>query len=329
MADSEGSLTTPGSAIRSSSLDEAHAITTEAFYPCSMDRLDRHGRLAMTLRADRVGPVMIGDLRYGSDIRICCGELTTAYHVNVPLSGHLESRYGSTDVVATPAQAAVYGPTGDTTLTRWAGDCRQLCIKLERTAVDAELESLLGRSVPTPLTLDATMDLSTGPGRSWLEMALLLAREVRRPGSLATTPLAAASLSRSLITGLLVAAGHRYDEELSAPRAPCGSPVVRRAMELMEARAHQPLTITAVAAEINVSVRALQEGFRRHVQMSPMTYLRTVRLQRVHEDLRRSDASATTVAAVAAHWGFAHLSRFAGAYRAVYGVSPSHTLRGP
>jgi AraC-like DNA-binding protein len=34
-----------------------------------------------------------------------------------------------------------------------------------------------------------------------------------------------------------------------------------------------------------------------------------------------------TVAAVAHRWGFAHLGRFAYAYRARFGVSPSETLR--
>ena len=36
----------------------------------------------------------------------------------------------------------------------------------------------------------------------------------------------------------------------------------------------------------------------------------------------------TTVTAVAARWGFASPSQFAGRYRRTYGQLPSHTLRG-
>ena len=38
--------------------------------------------------------------------------------------------------------------------------------------------------------------------------------------------------------------------------------------------------------------------------------------------------SAPTVAELAARWGFAHPGRFAVAYRAKFGHSPSETLRG-
>jgi AraC-like DNA-binding protein len=63
--------------------------------------------------------------------------------------------------------------------------------------------------------------------------------------------------------------------------------------------------------------------------MSPMAYLRHVRLARAHEELRRSDPGQVTVAEVAYRWGFGHLGRFSASYQAQYGVSPSQTLRAP
>jgi transcriptional regulator GlxA family with amidase domain len=59
-----------------------------------------------------------------------------------------------------------------------------------------------------------------------------------------------------------------------------------------------------------------------------MTYLQHVRLVRAHETLRRADPQRVTVASVAHRWGFAHLGRFASAYRSRFGTSPSETLRG-
>jgi AraC-like DNA-binding protein len=47
-----------------------------------------------------------------------------------------------------------------------------------------------------------------------------------------------------------------------------------------------------------------------------------------HQDLLRADPAAATVTAVAARWGFASSSRFAAYYYRVYGIRPSHTLRG-
>jgi len=50
-------------------------------------------------------------------------------------------------------------------------------------------------------------------------------------------------------------------------------------------------------------------------------------MARANEALRRSDPARVTVSAVAHRWGFAHLGRFASAYRARFGESPSVTLR--
>jgi transcriptional regulator GlxA family with amidase domain len=58
-----------------------------------------------------------------------------------------------------------------------------------------------------------------------------------------------------------------------------------------------------------------------------MACLREIRLRRAHEDLRAADPSATTVAAIARRWGFAHMGRFAREYQAAYGQTPSATLR--
>ena len=61
--------------------------------------------------------------------------------------------------------------------------------------------------------------------------------------------------------------------------------------------------------------------------MSPLTYLRRLRLDGVHAELSRCEPWEVSVSEVAFRWGFTHLGRFAGAYRARYGVPPSQTLR--
>lgn len=102
---------------------------------------------------------------------------------------------------------------------------------------------------------------------------------------------------------------------------------MRTAIELMEAEPGRALTTSVLAAEAHVSVRTLQESFRRHLGISPMAYLRKVRLRRAHEDLRAADPSMTTVASIAHRWGFTHLGRFAAVYQTAFGEPPMATLR--
>ncbi|GAA0436914.1 hypothetical protein Acor_50430 [Acrocarpospora corrugata] len=118
-----------------------------------------------------------------------------------------------------------------------------------------------------------------------------------------------------------------YLERLTAPRPAALPKVVRRAMEFIEGHAHLPLTTSGIAGAVAVSSRSLQEGFRAHCGLTPMAYLRQVRLARVHDELRTADPARTTVTTVAARWGFLHQGRFAAQYRERYGLPPSETLR--
>ncbi|MCU1610665.1 MAG: transcriptional regulator, AraC family [Pseudonocardiales bacterium] len=78
-----------------------------------------------------------------------------------------------------------------------------------------------------------------------------------------------------------------------------------------------------------VSIRSLQEGFRRHLDMTPTQYLREVRLARAHEDLRLAEPSQATVTRIAHNSGFTSVGRFAQMYAKRYGNHPSETRRSP
>lgn len=101
---------------------------------------------------------------------------------------------------------------------------------------------------------------------------------------------------------------------------------VRRAMAFIESRPDQPISVVDIARAAYVTPRALQLAFRRHLGTTPMAYLRQVRPEGAHADLRAADPARTTVTAIAARWGFANPGRFADHYRRAYGRSPSAAL---
>ncbi|MGW3482902.1 helix-turn-helix domain-containing protein [Rhodococcus indonesiensis] len=104
-------------------------------------------------------------------------------------------------------------------------------------------------------------------------------------------------------------------------------PAVRRAVAFIESHAAQPIRLGDIAAAAGVGARALQYAFVRHYHSTPMRYLRSVRLERAHRQLRAGDPSrGETVAAIATRCGFSTPSRFATQYRTVYGRPPHRTL---
>lgn len=99
---------------------------------------------------------------------------------------------------------------------------------------------------------------------------------------------------------------------------------VRRAQRIIEERAHESLSMPAIARECAVTPRALQYAFRRHLGCTPSAYLRQVRLDLVHQSL--TDGSAQQVGDVATRFGFFNPGRFAAEYRQMFNENPRETL---
>ncbi|AGZ41740.1 AraC family transcriptional regulator [Actinoplanes friuliensis] len=314
--------------LNSSDLDQARGMLAEHFYPNVIDGLSPGALPAVDFEITRAGLFTIGDLRFGTDVRLRFGELG-AYHVDLPSGGDLLWRQGRREpILATPRSAAVFSPDGDTTLDRWDAATRVLAIKIERPVLEAELERMLDAPVTTPLRLSPELDVSRGAGATWLRLAHLIAADAAQPEGLTGHPVLGRRLRESLVAGLLLAVPHNYRDRLERRRTTLATPrAVQRAIEVIRADPARPFTVADLAAAAGVSARSLQDSFQRHLSTSPMAYLRDVRLAWVHDELRRADPGRTTVTEVAYSCGFLHLGRFAGLYRSRYGVPPSATLR--
>jgi len=101
---------------------------------------------------------------------------------------------------------------------------------------------------------------------------------------------------------------------------------IREAIEFMHANMHQPLTLSEVAGFVGISLRSLQYGFRRYRNVTPLAYLREIRLEAVQAELS-SPLNILSVKDVALKWGFTHMGHFAARYRATFGKGPSETAR--
>ncbi|MEV0524291.1 AraC family transcriptional regulator [Streptomyces sp. NPDC050439] len=315
-------------------MDEARQVIGDAFYSNFMDVLDGPRAFRAEFDIGQLGALTVGELSCGADVWMRVGELG-AYHVNIPLGGHMRFRQGGgASTVATAQRAGVFQPVGDTVVERWTGDCRILAVKMDREALEQRLEQLLGRPTRAPLTLAPELDTTHGPGRSWARLVTTVIGDLRvEPGtppgqaSLYASPLVAAPLQEAILSGLLLAVDHPYRDELTAPERRLRPAPVKRAMDAVQERPEYPFTPAGLAAEARVGVRWLQEAFRRYVGMSPMAYVREVRLIRVRDELREAEPGAISVSEVAHRWGFSHLGRFAEQYHARFGELPSQTLR--
>jgi AraC-like DNA-binding protein len=308
-------------------VDEARAFCRKMFYgPLQVNPVGDPAGFAFAGDVVTLGSITVGEISYGADVRVNIADLETAYHVLAPLNGSLWSRHRGTVVIADPTRAAVYRPVGDIDL-EWPGDTRLLSVKVERAALERELDAALDQQIVSPLLLGESFDLAEGRGRTWSALVRLLHTELCAEEGLASSPRMAARWRDMVVSGLALTVEHPYGDEPAGLQGPRRPRTVKRTLDAMHAEPWRQFTAADLAAVAGVGVRVLQEAFRQHVGVSPLAYLRRLRLDGVHAELSRSDPWQVNVSEVAYRWGFTHLGRFAGAYRARFGVSPSQTLR--
>jgi AraC-like DNA-binding protein len=189
---------------------------------------------------------------------------------------------------------------------------------LERVA--SETEGSLG-----PIRFDTTFRPSGDALRRWTETVATIARVVYDEGSSAVLR---AEANRAAAVTLLETFPHLALRPRSDLAVPPGRKT-RAAVEFMIANAHRPLGTDEIAAAAGLSLRSLQAAFRREYDVTATDYLRSIRLDRVRQELRDAEPGLATVAEVARRWGFTHLGRFAAFYTNRFGEYPSVTLASP
>jgi AraC-like DNA-binding protein len=317
---------------RTQDVDEAQEILSKEYRPVRLSLPAGSTGLVMELTGLHVGVLTAGLLSFGRALRVLADEAQN-FHVNVPITGGTISRKVLGPAVTfTRGQAAVFSP-GDGSEILWSADCSQLCLMVPRVTLEGELELLLGRSLREELRFDLEMG-PVGPlRRRWQSGLNLLLDELIHPSGITEYLAAGRHIEGMVMDGLLLTHPHNYTDALtrSTPAGAVGptARAVRRAIELMEERPAEPWTTARLAREVHLSIRSLQQGFSRDLELSPTAYLRHVRLRRVRESLERASKDVTTVQAVAAGFGFLHMGRFAAAYRNAFGETPVETLRRP
>ncbi len=249
------------------------------------------------------------------------------YVISLPVRGAVLAMYRGKELDLRPGQAVVFRPPAEAVMTT-ADDFDVLVVRVDAAALEDALEGQLGYPVRRPLPLAPTLDLDSAGGRGWATLLrYLLGAAV--PGGPLANPMIAEPLQDALLAWLLQAIDHPYREALDASVRSWGPRAVRRCVDTIEAFPQRPLTTAGLAADAGMNVRVLQQCWRRHHDMTPMGYLRGVRLACAHRDLQEHAPGETTVSATAFNWGFARPARFTTRYTRRYGLPPHQTLRGP
>jgi AraC-like DNA-binding protein len=290
-----------------------------------------YGKMRLTARGTSRRTRMIRELVGGVELHRLTMDMTfeaEVMPVGAMVFGHLLS--GSI-ISHRPGHIGYYGPGDSYLATQPEDDFRAEVATLDAYAGVLSIGALNQAAATAPgrraepIRFTGYEPVSSAAAARWKatfgfirENAATAARKPLLSSSL-TQLLAAAVLSTFPNTAVL--------EPTIEDRHDAHPRTVKRACAFIEENAHREITIGDIAAAADVTIRTVQLAFRRHLEMTPLAYLRRVRLEHAHRQLLDAAPDTVSIADVAATWGFTSHSHFTAAYRAAYGRRPSQTLR--
>lgn len=256
-----------------------------------------------------------------------------ATHVQfeMPLTGVIEKRHGDTLLVATPGQSILSAPADTDFSWRPSGEFMR-CLSMSLPV--AVLEDFLQTSehaFSISSEFASFDDAYAGLDAPFFDLVRYILDHFERfaalpeQGNLAETLLLETFASTALEVGFFIrteSVGIRPGTKGSSADAR----LVARAENYFRENYHMPLFMPEVAKELGVSLRKLQETFRKQRGVTPRISLSEIRLERARK--RLSDPVFTgNVTTAAIDCGIAHFGRFSGAYLEAFGEYPSDTLK--
>jgi len=243
------------------------------------------------------------------------------YYLTVPLTGVIRINDGRSASEYSPGQLHLLHK-GDPFDLKAPED--QACMVLN--APEGLLESLAERLCSNGTVLDrfhGRLSSETPKGACFWRHLTFVWRELERSEALLNSPIASRETEEALLSTLLIAL--LPDTKRSEPSHP--SQAFRRAEEYLAAHISTAVSMSDVAEAAGISLSTLFRVFRKHHGKGPLAFLRDRRLDAVRRALLAADHPTATVTETAMRYGFYHVGRFAAAYRAAFGESPSETLQ--
>ncbi|GAA0692734.1 AraC family transcriptional regulator [Marinobacterium maritimum] len=304
-------------------VDEVHSKVGEAFKPHRLVPSGHTSALNSRLHQFSMGHVSFHRLKYGASVEVDPDCLEDFFLIQMPVSGQAEISCGDCSLITSCHQGVVLNPTQRLKM-HYDSECDQLMLRIDRRELEQICSRYLGHSVKQPVEFDCHLHWQNSP--AWVHMLEYITQMQKDlPGCL-QQPLITRQLEELVISTLLSQQPNNYSQELSGNHRPLAPRHVKRVEEYIEAHAQDSLSPAMLAEIADVSVRTLYAGFREFRHMSPMEFLRSVRLQRIHEALSRPD-NHDSVTDVAMYWGFTHMGRFSQEYQKLFGEKPSETKR--
>lgn len=205
---------------------------------------------------------------------------------------------------------------------------RCTCVFADPDLLRGYFQALVGEALVEPDGVTVTRQepgvtkrLRTWAARAWSRRLSLLSESQQRGVEGAVVDEALTLLVDGLRSAVTT-------QRAVAPKVQRARDVVRVAEDFVRMQQEQPVRMIDLCRATGASERSLQYAFRSTLGISPMSYLKKLRLHEVRRELKQCDPRETTVSAIACRFGFWHFGDFSQSYKTLFDELPSETLKG-
>jgi len=307
--------------LQSNDLDEIVSIVARIYCTHSIATVGKSQIGTAGVEVVRDGSQPVVHLKYGRPVQVDAGIFPRLMLMQTCLEGGGTVEQGALTAELRRGQTVPLSPA---LATRLAFDARfsQRSVRLDIDAVEALCSRWLNSPLDRPLRFELR-PFSQMLEQAWAQAVNLVVDYARNgvllPGS------AIANLDEFLISLVLSQHPHNYSDDLRRPQKGPAPRLIREAEHLMRVGGLDQTT-SKIAAELKVSLRSLELGFREAHGCTPNEFLRKVRMGKARDALLSPETS-TSVTQVALANGFLHLARFGAYYKEMFGELPVQTLR--
>jgi AraC-like DNA-binding protein len=282
----------------------------------SLRVLDRRRTLDFSLRQESLDQVTFLRISYGRDVELVTSGFRDFYLAQLTLAGTCEIDVeGSATAELGPGWIHVVNP-GTAYRKRWSGDAEQLIVRFPRRSIQrlatADSDGQPVVFAPPSDRAPAAVD----------ELVRFFWGDITAPGRTRSAVIDR-SAGRHLMTAVLQSLPNSAATVATPDEVPA---CLGRADRYIRQNLAREIHLNDIAQAAGVSVRSLENAFRRYWRSTPTTHVRSLRLEAAHHLLTHPvRGMSVTDAATAA--GFPHLGRFSRSYAQRFGELPSASLR--
>ena len=260
---------------------------------------------------------------YGNELVVAPEPMGDFYLVQIPL-------HGSVDIRSNDSSSSLEGMTGSIISPmnhnhfHWSKNAGVISIKIERLALEQQLQSLIQNDVFGDIEFELEMHMAKPAYRNWyIEVVRLM--QYFQAANVSESVALEGWFEQKMMEILLISHPNNYSKLLTRETYEAPQRCVGIVIDYINEHFMDKITLATLSSIAGVTSRTLHNGFKRYRGVTPMEYLLETRLKNVKKRLSESHNN-SNVTELAHAVGFTHMGRFSQQFFQKYGELPSEVL---